>query len=223
MVKSYNVVMVILVIVGQKYPQALYYSLRAFLLERRESSAAAAAEAAQPSSSSVASSAAASSSSESGEAKNGMDVEDDQSNTSKTSSGVASGGAASGAARVGSSAGSTHHANELMSWLRRGHLGLVTDTMQASAVMAKYDVDRSGALERRARRGHRADPFAQSWRAVAFVRPQRHVPPCRARPRRPSCRSVDTEAVSHADAVTTMDGAPVDRRMGHGRRLREAV
>ncbi len=117
----------ILVIVGQKYPQALYYSLRAFLLERRESSAAAAAEAAQPSSSSVASSAAASSSSESGEAKNGMDVEDDQSNTSKTSSGVASGGAASGAARVGSSAGSTHHANELMSWLRRGHLGLVTD------------------------------------------------------------------------------------------------
>ena len=109
----------ILVIVGQKYPQALYYSLRAFLLERRDhrpprpqkqlNRRPRQLHRLRPRPHLL-----------SGEAKNGMDVEDDQSNTSKTSSGVASGGAASGAARVGSSAGSTHHANELMSWLRRG-------------------------------------------------------------------------------------------------------
>ena len=107
----------ILVIVGQKYPQALYYSLRAFLLERRESSAAAAAEAAQPSSSSVASSAAASSSSESEKPRMGW-MWRMISPTLKTSSGVASD--AAWCCPCGLVCWSTHHANELMSWLRRG-------------------------------------------------------------------------------------------------------
>ena len=124
----------ILVIVGQKYPQALYYSLRAFLLERRESSQIAATDTLSASSQRRHLGVLRMSQPwRRKRRRKKMDLDecgDDNSKSTNATNGRNS-------ISENSSLGSTHHANELMSWLRRGHLGLVTD-MESIAKRSFY-------------------------------------------------------------------------------------